>query len=223
MHTHLEIVMPPTEDVVAIVDKILAPFSENNENEDDHHLEKFWDWYQIGGRWSGSKYEARFDPKLIQEFRDWMVEEKITVSGIVFGKEELSPESQIPKVDKKWNEMFPSETFIPCPLFKHSGLELPNDIMRLGDMPERVTCARVIICAPKYDYDKDTATDDVEAEFMLSDSIYNGLNFIDTAWDKKVSTAVEMRKNFMKDAKEPYKTQMMPNDDWLVVTVDYHS
>ena len=65
MHFSLLVVSQerPTEEILA---KMLAPFSENNDevaNENQH-----WDWYQIGGRWTGylDGYNPDEDPANIE-------------------------------------------------------------------------------------------------------------------------------------------------------------
>ena len=50
MHSHLELIIPSTTDIKGSVETVLAPFSEDTNNS-----HAFWDWYEIGGRWSGLK------------------------------------------------------------------------------------------------------------------------------------------------------------------------
>ncbi len=57
MHYHAEIWIEDKEDFEAKVEKILAPFEEKYTDED---IEGFWDWYQIGGRWTG--IHTGYDP-----------------------------------------------------------------------------------------------------------------------------------------------------------------
>jgi len=52
MHYYLEIIMPEPEDVEKSVAEIMEPFREDG---DGTSGERFWDWYVIGGRWSGEK------------------------------------------------------------------------------------------------------------------------------------------------------------------------
>lgn len=64
MHFFTLVVMPPgsnhDHDVEAYVDRAMAPFSEHLEveevTEDGEtywtNPDSFWDWYQIGGRWT---------------------------------------------------------------------------------------------------------------------------------------------------------------------------
>lgn len=226
MHAHLEVIMPPVKDVEKALESIMKPFSENTRY--SYKDEKFWDWYVIGGRYAGSKFEAQFDEKKIELFYEWLKSEHITVSGFQFGKQTLQPSSQIEKVDNKWNEMFPSKDFVACPLFDHAKHEnMPDDIQRLGDVPKRLTASRVIIATPSFKWNKKTEkgtyTGPLKAELMFSDDFYNGVSYQKTDWDKTVYSAIEKFKKDHERADKEYKDTQLPTDDWIAVTVDYHS
>jgi hypothetical protein len=226
MHHHLEIVMPPTKNIEGAIRTILAPFDENAKASEEYsRSHAFWDWYVIGGRWSGHKLMAKYDAAKIEEFENWMQQEHITVSSLQAGKQTLQPETQIPKVDAKWNEMFPSEKPVACPLFSHSndqygrnGLAdlLPDDVALLKDVPASLKCSHIIIAGPGYE-------DKLGTSFMLIDDAWNGVNFMKTAWDRTVTSAVDQYREQLKNYKDDYKAVRMPQADWLVVTVDYHS
>ena len=110
MHYHCEIIIPPVADVSAALDAILAPFNENDDEESGRN--GFWDWYVIGGRYSGRKAEAHLDPDALGAFQKWMAAESVMVSGVVFGKQELADPATVQKVDAKWREMFPGQGII---------------------------------------------------------------------------------------------------------------
>jgi len=62
MHFLAFVIIPKrSKNIEAAVAKAMAPFSEED------HSRGFWDWYQIGGRWSGhlSGYDPGNDPKNI--------------------------------------------------------------------------------------------------------------------------------------------------------------
>ena len=64
MHYHLQIIMPPTDDVEDAVKNILAPFSEHlsdEETEPEYVGHKFWDFYEIGGRYENLKSKMGTD------------------------------------------------------------------------------------------------------------------------------------------------------------------
>jgi hypothetical protein len=214
VHYQCEIVIAPTDDIQAAIAKVLAPFNENNEDAQY----SFWDWFVIGGRWAGNKQMAQYDQEKIAQFDQWCQDEKITVSGFRAGKSELNPASQIEKVDAKWNEMFPSDVMVACPVFRHSNdpykseSTIDGDICTFPNVPATLKCSRVIFADP-----------DNEATFMITDSIYNGVDWLDTKWDGSFGSAVEMFKEKFSSYAETYQEKITPKDDWLVVTVDYHS
>lgn len=227
MHHHLEVIMPPTDDIEKALEVILKPFDSNKSSASGK--EKFWDWYVIGGRYAGSKFEAQFDEEKIQEFYEWLKSEHITVSGFQAGKQSLEPSDQIPKVDAKWNEMFPSVSFVPCPLFAHSKHEnTPGDVMRFSDVPKRLKAARVIVARQAWKYSQKTKSGRyigrLEAETMFSDDFYNGVSWLTTDWDGNVHKVVEKHNGGISEkCDEEVKKAHLVTDDWLVVTVDCHN
>lgn len=232
MHYHCEIVMPPTDDIEGAVESILKPFNECDDGGGADRSHTFWDFYVIGGRWAGHKLIAKYDQAKIDEFYAWCREEKITVSGLQAGKRTLQPASQIEKVDAKWNEMFPPEGEpLPCPLFSHSndqygkGLDgtLPDDVMRFSDVPAGLTCSHVIFAKPSFESETGEHTGPLEAAFMLTEDAWNGCNHMKVDWDRQLASAVEKYRKSLDGYKDEYRAKVEPKDDWLVVTVDYHS
>ena len=213
MHYHLEIVMPPTDDVDAAVKEILAPFDENDGTDRSH---AFWDYWVIGGRWGGAKLMAAFEQTRLDEFYARLKDAKVTVSGLQFGKQTLSPGGQEETVDRLWNETFPESPVKVCPVFDNYKGSY-GDVMRLGDYPAALTCVHVIVAALDYKGEK------LEAVFMCRDSIWNGVMHQDTRWDKTLSGALRDNTEKMKHYQPEYAARRTPDDDWLVVTVDYHS
>jgi hypothetical protein len=220
MHFHLEVIMPPTKDIEAALDKILLPFSEHEKDSD----RPFWDYYGIGGRWAGTKETCRYDAEKLEQFHKNLKAAKMTVSSIQMGKQKLEPASQIPMVDQMWNELFPTETgeITPCPLFAHANNQFDSndllacDICRVDEIAEKLTAHRVIIAAPGYQ-------DELEAQYMLSVDEWNGVNFVQSAWDGKVLTVLEMFKSKIDHYTEEYQAKVTPQPNWICVTVDYHS
>lgn len=218
MHYHLEIIMPPTEDVKTAVATILAPFNEqppDGEKEDHDPRGVFWDWYVIGGRWSGAKRMHALGDENLKAFHDEITARNITVSGLQMGKPTLQPASQIPAVDALWLEMFPDAGFAACPVFDHYKGDM-GDMLRLDELAPNLEASRVIIAAPGF-------RDKLAAQFMISEDAWNGVIHAPIAWDGKIATALEMHikriSHYSKDARAKYT----PQPDWLVVTVDYHS
>lgn len=226
MHYHLEIVLPPDhENLEEAVAAVLAPFDENVEE----NRQPFWDWWVIGGRYAGQKLLAGLDQSKVTEFYQWMKDEGVTVSGFVAGKQELSPKDQIPKVDAKWREMFPQSKQETCPLFNHSNDQygrvgestIRGDISKLGESPADLECERVIFAGREWEDDGWTGR--IRPVFMLSRDWWNGVNHLNSDWDGKVSTAIERWRKHMESYAHRYRLIHEPNDEWIVVTVDYHS
>jgi len=220
MHYHCEIIMPKTKDIENDVEKLMSPFSENNKDEEEA-LQPFWDWYQIGGRWSGAKEMCSYDSNKLDDFYKALNDNKITVSGLQCGKQEVSPASQIPIVDKLWNEFFPTENgeMTECPVFKHSNNEdsvLSCDICLVEDIPDDLKCCTVIIGGPGYN-------NELLPQFVMRDSVWNGVNHMDIDWDKNVKTAINMFKEKTKSYRKEYIEKVTPKNDWICVTIDYHS
>lgn len=216
MHYHLEIIMPPTDDVEAAVEQIMKPFDENG----DDSYRPFWDFYSIGGRWAGAKAQVELDTEKLAAFRQWLVDEKVMVKGLVCGKEELADEATIAKVDAKWREMFPGAGE-RCTLFRHSNDPyhndyLPGDVMRLDALPASISCERCIIATRQHD-------GKIEAESMQQESFYNGVQHIKTTWNGTVAEALSAHAERVGNYAEVARARHTPQPDWLVVTVDYHS
>lgn len=222
--------MPQTDDVEAAVKQLMAPFSENGDDTDDEfdRSNAFWDFYTIGGRWAGSKQEAKYDPELLEQFYKWCQDEKITVSGIQWGKQELSPASQIPKVDAKWNELFRPGSAEACPQFLHSNRNhgaLDGDVLKLADVPAGLKCSHVIFAAPAWNNERKTHdwAAGCRAGFMLTQTAWNCCNHMPVAWDGTFGAAAAAHLKALEHCADGYREQRTPTPDWLVVTVDYHS
>ena len=217
MHYVLEIVMPQIDDIEQAVNTILKPFSES----DEENYNTFYDWYVIGGRWAGHKLTAGLDQDKLEQFYQELTDQKVTVSGMQCGKQNIEPADQIPLVDKIWASYFPEFKNRACPLFKHSNDQYANDclygdVLRLKDTSDNVSASRCIIA--NYGYQ-----DKLEAITMFSRDIWNGVNHEDTQWDGNLKSAINMHNERIKTYKEEYKLRNTPDDDWIAVTVDYHS
>lgn len=210
--------MPPTDDIEGAVKEIMKDYSEDSEET----RFGFWDWYVIGGRFAGNKFLARFDQSRLDSFYEVLKAEKVTVSSLTAGKQSLKPESQIPKVDALWNTHFPESNGLPCPLFDHSNDQyksdslLPDDVCRLADLPKDLTAERVMVANRWYKGEWGVTE-------MYARSLWNGVTHQDTSFDGKVATAVELVKERVSRGSDEYRDGCTPQDNWLVVTVDYHS
>lgn len=216
MHYHCEIIMPPVsiEDIPDVISEVLKPFDESN----SENSNSFWDFYVIGGRWAGTKLISHYDKNKVDQFWEWLREEGITVSGLQCGKQELNPSFQNQKVDEKWNEMFPSESFVHCPLFNHSNNQygegltssLPGDIEKLSDVSRDLECNRVIICGKSYSSDSRNWTGPMEARFMLTQTQWNGVNHMKVDWDGKLFTALDKYKESLENYRNEFQVVNSP-------------
>lgn len=211
MHHHLEIIMPPTDDVENSIAQIMAPFDENV----DGQQYAFWDWYVIGGRWRGHKILSRFSQDRIDAFYVSLTERKVTVSGVQFGKPSLLPHSQSAMVDQMWRDAFPEFPSDQCPLFDHYKGD-HGDVCRLNEMPTDLKCDHVIIAARHND-------GNICAEYMVSNKIWNGVNYVQASWDGTVFGAIKDNSDRLESYGDAYRNRVTPAPDWLVITVDYHS
>jgi len=216
MHHHCEIIMPQTGAVESAIAKILAPFSEH---EDESADRAFWDWYVIGGRWAGAHEEAKLDPATLDAFNARLTAERVMIKGFICGKEELADGATAELVDAIWREMFPGAGE-RCPLFQHgSPSQYENslaDVCQLDAIDPSLTAARVIIAAPNY-------RNELAAVYMCATTHWNGVNSEKTAWDGRVLSAVDAATKAAENYRDEYREKVTPRPDWLAVTVDYHS
>lgn len=217
MHHRLELIMPPTDDIASAVEQILAPWNENLplDDEDNYRAKfAFFDWYQIGGRYSGKKLIDAIPEEQMKRFYDELNRMKITVSCVTAGKQTLQPESQVELVNATWRSMFPDHPIQECPLFDNY-VGADGDVMKLADLPAGAKARRVII-ARKTD-------DGLEASLMVSGDFWNGVTWLDTAWDITIRSALEMNAKMIENFRPEIAAKRTPGPDWLVVTVDCHS
>jgi hypothetical protein len=201
--------IPPTPEnkIEEAVSKVMEGFDENH-----NFRYGFFDYWNIGGRFSGAKLQAKLDPHKLASFHEELNRKKVTVSSITLGKQSLSPESQIPFVDALWRDYFPGTTD-QCPIFSHFKDAKSLDICRLDAYPENHEATRMIFA----DYSKDGTLTPV---FMLEIDSWNGVNLVDTTWDGRLHTALSRLAEYFKrtDRDAPALSS-----DWLSITVDYHS
>lgn len=220
MHAVIEIIMPQVENVEEAVSAIMAPF---DENDSDNYGSAFWDFYVIGGRWAGWKQTAMLDQDKLNAFYDELKEKKVTVSGLQCGKQEIDPPEQIPMVDEIWVSYFPEYNGRACPLFKHANNQYANDclygdVLRLKDVDPKLKGMEKVMVA-SYDFEDKN----LEAKFMVQDKAWNGCNYENTEWNGTLEHALELYEKNMEHYRDEYKAKHTVQDDWIVVTVDYHS
>jgi hypothetical protein len=225
MHAVAEIVIPSWADPKEAVTQVMEYFRDDEDGAD------WWDFFVIGGRFSLHKAEAAMDPEKLKMFHESLTEKQVTVSGMTCGKQEISPSSQIPLVDSLWKKQFP-EWIGPCPLFQHGSINQygkdgidKRDICKVSEVPERLTCERLIIAGRKWDSD-----DAFEASDMLATEYWNRCRHQKTDFDGNVKSGIaRLMADQVKDV-ERYKPEYAEKckrffitPDSLVVTVDFHN
>lgn len=220
-HYHAEILLPPTvTDTQNAIAEIMQPFDEDVE---ERGGDEFWDFWVIGGRFSGEKNLAKYDQAALKAFYDVLTERKVTVSSVRGGKQELKPADQIPMVDELWSRHFPEYIGKSCPLFKHSNDQydseslLDGDIMDFADVPPTLEMSRVIIGGLSHDKTR------FEAKQMLISEFWNGCSHQKAEWDGKFGSAMSILAKDREIYGEEFRDAITPVKGWKVVTVDYHS
>lgn len=215
-HYHMEIIIPPTDDVEAHINQLMAPFDENGEGE-DHVRGAFWDFWKIGGRWSSHKLITGLGDARMDIFYAALRESKITVSALTFGKLTLQPASQASIVDDLWNSVFPDSPLKVCPLFdNYKGNH--GDIMMVKEIPPGLTPETVMIAGPS-----EWNNRGIQAKTLLHRFVWNGCTHQETKWDGTMEAALAEHHAHIQHAREEYKAKYTVRPDWLCVTVDYHS
>lgn len=218
MHYKIEVVIPPTNNVEESVKQVMDSFLDDDGDGTPHC--DWYDWYVIGGRWSGDKLMARCDEEKLKGFNDMLNEEKFTVGSFVCGKEELNPASQIPVVDTLWREWFPGVSDM-CPLFQHywdqysEGLS-SADVCKVSEIPDRLTCNRLIIAEVKHW--GDDAGKVLVKDRMLCKEFWNGVEWQDTTFKGNVKEGMRI----IAEGKHG-EPDLTDRSEWLVVTVDIHN
>lgn len=228
MHMIAEIIIPPTDDILRDVTAVMDYFREEQYDEKGNELPEkgdaeWWDWFVIGGRFSGHKLECSLDPEKLKAFHEELVKRKVTVSGLQCGKSQLEPASQAKMVDKLWRETFPGRGD-KCLLFAHSrnqyktdGYE--DDVCKVSEIPDNLMCSRLIV-ANWFEW---KGKRELRPYRLLATEFYNRIEIQNTDFDGKVKPALErIRKGGCKNNPE-YPQPVPVGDDWLVVTVDYHN
>lgn len=228
MHSIVEIIVPADRgaDIVSAVKEVMDHFllrAGDGETPADHT--DWFDWYTVGGRYSGEKLKASLDPDRLKEFWDELQARGTTVSGIRFGKPDLQPASQIPVVDALWREFFPGKSNA-CVLFSHARDQYgrdgvsPDDVCRVADIPPRYGCERLILAA--------SLNGKLKPVRMLAKTFWNGVQHQNTAFDglalaaatKWIEADREGDEGLAAVGGKSYRDYL--NGDWLAVTVDVH-
>jgi len=212
MHYHAEIWLKTNKDVETQIENILRPYDEENkviqeteewtDSNGRYHEETYWtnpngfyDWYQIGGRYTGS--HDNYDP--YKDRRNWRTCRLCEGTGY-----------RNDTMGKEMREKDPSYTCNACGHYDHKkkqwthgdtpqGMEVvwptqfaehKGDIIPVDQVTEDLTCYTLII-----------------SKDILHIKEWTGENFVKTGFDGKVKQELD---------------QLGITDGYLV-TVDYHS
>lgn len=216
MHYHLELILPPDvaeDEIEAAVADVLAPYDENKRDDEDGSCLRhaFWDWWVIGGRYTGSHRRSHLDPETLDKFYDALRDAEVKVKGVQFGKEDLATDEDREKVAQLWREFFPDDKN-GCPDFKDfDGND--RDYRRLGEVGPHLTAFHVIVATRR-----EWADGKPVADVSRVTRVWDGISLQTTTFDGNVASLVaELRE------KGEYGSGMdIPTDSWIV-TVDYHS
>jgi len=100
---------------------------------------------------------------------------------------------------------------------------MQDDICTLKAAPLEMELSRLIFASPSYRSSSKFWDGELVASFMLSDMIWNGCNGEETKWDCTLKHGLKLYLENLENSTDEYKAVAQPKDDWLVVTVDYHS
>ncbi len=216
MHYHLEIIMPPTEKIDEEISRILAPFDEGKEDSRN----AFWDWYQIGGRFTGDHdgFDAASDENNIEKCD--------LCAGTGFRADDVgnrAREAEATYICNGCGKRQEGGTWTHSEFGAGKRLKWPTqwarykgDIIPLRDLKPTQTAFRVIIAAPNH------AGTGMEAVFMAAKDNWNGASFDESKWDGSIAEAIEKHKERAKNYRDEYAEKVTPTDDWIAVSIDYH-
>jgi hypothetical protein len=202
VHYHAEIYLENLEDVESQVAEIMEPYDENlavEEYEEDGEVfsrnpNSFWDWYQIGGRWTGSHDD--YDPTNDQK----NLEICSLCEGTGFRNDELGIETRL-------ND--PTYTCNGCGSYDYENKQWKDSGYGKGVRLKWATQWK------RYDGDvcsiKNVKDDLGCATLIVNNQIYteeewNGTDWVKTDFDGKVKS----------------KLNSLGITDGYLVTVDYH-
>ena len=205
MHFSVEVVIPPVDDIDDTINRLMS----SCESDFDNGERPWFDFWRKGGRFSGNKLLASLSRAKLREFEAELNALAVSVSCVQCGKPELNPETQIETVNKLWQEYFPG-TSRDCPYFHHFDSSGYGDVCLVKEVPERLTCSRLIVAKP----DKNNL-EYVQPVIMLEEE-EDSLNPF--SFDGNVKKALDLIRE--RDSARGHSLGL--DDNWVVVTLDCH-
>jgi len=172
MHFHCEVYFKERpKDVLKAVSKVMEPYRERFDTATDEYV-GFWDWWVIGGRWSGAHTKMKLDPEKLRTFYR-VCEEK----GLFWIGSENPEEVQEGKRREEFLRLFPDFKG-PIPtcrnVYKEDGYS--DDIAPVEEVTPQLKCYTLVLPGG-----------------VLRCEIWDGHEFRKTDFDGYVKKALEAR------------------------------
>ena len=243
MHYHMELIMPPLEDGAKLddrLDEILGPWHEEYkytcfcDDDDKQNFHGFYDYYVVGGRWSGDHLRTRMEQdhgERWSAFINEMENSDIMVSGVIAGKPTPVGDG-VNRVQDVWQRHFPEFADIHNPLFNIPGVfpqkQIAGDVCTFHAIPISTTCSHFAVATPerKFSAERQEFIGDVQTyklTFQLVTSLYNGSTWQNTSFDGTLQSALDHYNKILQRYRAAFRDLYTPKEDWLCVTIDYHN
>jgi len=172
VHYHCEVYFKERpKDVLKAVSRVMEPYRERIDEETDE-CSGFWDWWVIGGRWSGIHTETKLDPVRLNEFYRVCNEKGLFLYG------SKNPEDvQKARRAEEFLKFFPNfEGPVPTcrDVYKEDGYA--DDTAPVEEVTERLRCYTLILPGE-----------------VLHREVWDGKAFRETDFDGYVKKALEAR------------------------------
>lgn len=213
MHYHAEVWVPKVEWAVDLVGRLMELYSENNE--DSRH--SFWDWYVIGGRWSGEHTQWVLKKRYPEQYEKfWKEFEKNELGWVSKTKSEASQKARAVELFKKTFPKWKGPLIVGRDIYHKEGMS--DDIMEATKIEwDLFSCATMILPIDSSDCQEDFKKEAETDPYHLGRRIGPRHNlYLSEIWNGSV---------FQKTA-EDFKKIIVDRgfDKWgYWVTVDYHS
>jgi len=172
MHYHCEVYLERLpKDVFEAVSKVMEPY-ELWFDEATGERHGFWDWFVVGGQWSGAHTIATLDPSKIEKFYKICEEKRLFWCGV------KSPKKvQEAKRREEFLKLFPGfEGPIPTCRDRYKDDGYVDDVVSVGRVSPRLTCYTLIL-----------------PDEVLHYKVWTGVDFCRTDFDGYVKKALEQR------------------------------
>lgn len=220
MHCRLELLLPPgsTKEDVEPAMQFLSEYEPAGWDEDAGHPEwvgprrGVYDYFVIGGRWTGAHAEAHYSEDDMSRFRRLLQGREVKVSRVRMGKPTLTSHKP-EEIDGWWREMFPDGPLSRCPIFDYASFA-DVDAMPVAKLHPEDSAEMVYIVGPPEQY---------RHRHFLRTSTWNGMNWQKSAWDGKIASAIESHNALLDGATEEYRAPRLVTGEWVAFTVDCHT